>query len=100
MRCADVPRDQQKCDGSLAGSALAANEVNGREQQALNRLIDTYEQHRMLVASEIHDGVVQCLSGALLNLEASVRILGNQVPATAQEGLERTRQLLVSFRQA
>ncbi|MHB1033398.1 MAG: sensor histidine kinase [Pirellulales bacterium] len=98
MRPADVSRDQQKCNGSLAGSAAsAASEVGGREQreqQALSRLLDTYEQYRTLVAFEIHDGVVQCLSGALLNLEASVRILGNQVSATAQEGFERTRQLL------
>lgn len=98
MRRADASRNQQKCDGSLAGSAaLAASEVGGREQreqQALSRLIDTYEQYRTLVAFEIHDGVVQCLSGALMNLEASMRILGNQAPAAARGGFERTRQLL------
>ena len=86
MRSVDISPSQPKRDGSSAGG--------GVEQQGLNRLIDTYEQYRTLVAFEIHDGVVQCLSGALMNLEASMRVLGNQAPAGAREGFERTRQLL------
>lgn len=70
------------------------SEDRAMERQAVNQLLDAYEQYRKLVAYEIHDGVVQCLTGALMNLEASMRILGDDGPTTAREGLGRAADLL------
>ncbi|MCL4854958.1 MAG: sensor histidine kinase [Bryobacteraceae bacterium] len=71
-----------------------ASEDHPLGQQAVSQLPDVCEQYRKLVAYEIHDGVVQCLTGALMNLEASLRIVGNGIPAAAKEGLDRTEELL------
>ena len=73
---------------------VAASDNRGRKQQVVNQLLDAYEKDRQLVAYEIHDGVVQCLTGALINLEASVRMLGDEAPAAARAGLDRTAELL------
>lgn len=79
----------------IHSSGLAvAREDRSADQQVVSSLLDAYEQYRKLVAYEIHDGVVQCLAGALINLEASLRMLGNEVPAAAKEGLGRTARLL------
>jgi PAS domain S-box-containing protein len=42
-----------------------------REQDFLRRLLDLHERDRQLVAYEIHDGMVQEMTGALMHLEAS-----------------------------
>jgi PAS domain S-box-containing protein len=42
-----------------------------REQEFLRRLLDLQERDRQLVAYEIHDGLVQEMTGALMHLEAS-----------------------------
>jgi PAS domain S-box-containing protein len=41
-----------------------------REQEFLRRLLDLQERDRQLVAYEIHDGLVQEMTGALMHLEA------------------------------
>jgi PAS domain S-box-containing protein len=41
-----------------------------REQEFLRRLLDLQERDRQLVAYEIHDGMVQDMTGALMHLEA------------------------------
>ena len=41
-----------------------------QEQQFLRQLIQAHERDRQLMAYEIHDGLVQVLSGALLHLES------------------------------
>lgn len=78
----------------ISAALAAANDDCGRKQQIDNQLLGVYEQYRKLVAYEIHDGVVQYLTAAIINLEASVRILGDEVPAAAREGLGRTAELL------
>ena len=44
-----------------------------REQEFLRRLLDLQERDRQLVAYEIHDGMVQEMTGALMHLEAFKR---------------------------
>jgi PAS domain S-box-containing protein len=51
-------------DRKLAEAALL------REQEFLRRLLDLQERDRQLVAYEIHDGLVQEMTGALMHLEA------------------------------
>jgi len=41
-----------------------------RERRAMERLLQSHERHRQLIAYEIHDGLVQGLTGALMHLEA------------------------------
>lgn len=41
-----------------------------RQQQMLKRLLDLQERERQLTAYEIHDGLVQYLTGGLMHLEA------------------------------
>lgn len=65
-----------------------------REQLHIRQLLKTYEQYRKMAAYEIHDGVVQCMTGALIHLEASLRVLGNHVPEAAQKEFDRTLELL------
>ena len=90
---AEGSEDSLEFDDRSAVLAVASDD-RGRDRQAVIQLLDAYEQYRKLVAYEIHDGVVQCLTGALMTLEASVGILGNEVPAAAREGFGRTAELL------
>jgi PAS domain S-box-containing protein len=48
-----------------------AEEQLERERQSLRRLLDLQERERQLVAYDIHDGLVQYLTGGLMHLEAS-----------------------------
>ncbi len=48
-----------------------------QEQQVLRRLLDSHERDRRLVAYEIHDGLIQYLTGAIMRLQA----LADLVPA-------------------
>ena len=68
--------------------------MNMQEQRHIQKLLETHEQFRKLVAYEIHDGVVQCLTSALMHFEASLRVLGHPVPDAAQKEFDRTRELL------
>ena len=51
--------DRQRADAALR-----------REQEFLRRLLDLQERDRQLVAYEIHDGMIQEMTGALMHLEA------------------------------
>ncbi len=94
MNSGRTPPANGSQESSGSNGEPAASDGRRTEQQVLNRLFDAYEQYRKLVAYDIHDGVVQCLTGALINLEASMRVLGDGVPAAAREGLDRTAELL------
>ncbi|HEY2760938.1 MAG TPA: PAS domain S-box protein, partial [Pirellulales bacterium] len=48
-----------------------AEERLERERQWLRRLLDLQERERQLVAYEIHDGLVQYLTGGLMHMEAA-----------------------------
>ena len=87
---ADGSQDSLEFDDKWATLAGASDD-RGEERQVVNQLLDAYEQYRKLVAYEIHDGVVQCLTGALINLEASVRILGTRF--LPQPGMASTEPL-------
>jgi len=88
------PAQTPEKSGNGSATLTMAREVGNQQQQVLHRLLGIYEQDRRLAACEIHDGVVQCLTGALMNLESSVGILGDGVPAAARQGLDRTAELL------
>ncbi|MCX7425251.1 MAG: PAS domain S-box protein [Planctomycetia bacterium] len=55
--------------------AKKADEELRRKQRLLRQLLDLQEQERRLVAYEIHDGLAQELTGALLRLQAFREIL-------------------------
>lgn len=65
------------------------------ERRFLKQLIDMHERDRQLVAYEIHDGLVQHLTGALMHLEVFAR---QQKPESgkAQEEYNRVLELLRS----
>lgn len=64
-----------------------------REQQLLRRLLDVHERERKLIAYDIHDGLVQLMTGALMHLEAGQAVL-EQDAARAQTELQRSTLLL------
>jgi len=65
-----------------------------RKQGLLKQLLDTYEKHRKIVAYEIHDGIAQPLAGAMMNCEASLRLLQEGDAPAAREGFQKTVELL------
>jgi len=71
-----------------------AEAATQEKQRLLQQSLEVYEQHQQLAAYEIHDGVAQPLAGALMNLEASLRLLDAQRLDAARDGLAKTRQLL------
>lgn len=93
LRPADWSQDSLEFHDPPAALAPAGDD-RGSEERAVDRLLDTYEQYRKLVAYEIHDGVVQLLTGAVMNLEASMRLLGDLVPSAARRSLDRAAELL------
>jgi signal transduction histidine kinase len=88
-----------------------AEEAIQREQSVLRQLLEVYENHRQLVAYEIHDGVVQSITGALMNLEATLHCLPREAVAVAEKsfvpimeslraGLAEARRLMAGLRPA
>jgi signal transduction histidine kinase/putative methionine-R-sulfoxide reductase with GAF domain len=65
-----------------------------REQQMLRQLLDVHEKHRQLIAYEIHDGLTQMLTGALMTLEGSLRLLGESCATATEDGFGKVVQLL------
>ncbi|MBI1247418.1 PAS domain S-box protein [bacterium] len=49
-----------------------------RDRRALRRLLDTNESDRHLIAYEIHDGVVQDMTGALMFLQSGLSLVDSQ----------------------
>jgi signal transduction histidine kinase len=76
-----------------------AEEQVRREQQSLRQLLDLQERERRLIAYDIHDGLVQYLTGALMHLEAfaASNALGNS-PADYERGTELLREALAEGR--
>ncbi|HTQ38825.1 MAG TPA: PAS domain-containing protein [Pirellulales bacterium] len=73
-----------------------------REQQLLRRLLDLQERERQLVAYDIHDGLVQYLTGGLMHLEASAEAgksrKGQSQSADFNRGLSLLRDALAEAR--
>ncbi len=78
---------------------LAEAEVQ-REQELLRQLLELFERDRELAAFEIHDGVAQQLTGALLNFEASGQLAASpdESKRTYREGLRLLRQSIEEAR--
>ena len=70
-----------------------AEQVIKEEQRLLRQMLDLHERERKLVSYEIHDGLAQLLTGALLNFQ-SFSQLRKQNPEEAQKLFERGHQLL------
>ncbi|MGA2031091.1 MAG: cache domain-containing protein [Thermoguttaceae bacterium] len=56
--------------GQIRQQLQRANRRLFNERQLLKDLLDVYEQHRQLVAYEIHDGLAQPLTAAIMSFEA------------------------------
>ncbi|PQO42704.1 PAS domain S-box protein [Blastopirellula marina] len=63
-----------------------------RDRMALRRLLDTNERDRRLIAYEIHDGVVQDMTGALMFLQTGTSMIPQD--ADGQSEVRRGTQLL------
>ena len=70
-----------------------ADEELKRERHLLRRLLDLQERERQIVAYDIHDGLVQYLTGGLMHLEAFAAARGRPVK-TSQDEYERGMGLL------
>lgn len=71
------------------------------EQQSLRRTLDIQERERRLVAYDIHDGLVQYLTGALMHLEAfaaSAYAAPGDAPPDYDRGIELLREALAEGR--
>ncbi len=63
-----------------------------RDRMALRRLLDTNERDRRLIAYEIHDGVVQDMTGALMFLQTGTSLIPQDTDG--QNEVQRGTQLL------
>ena len=76
----------------------AAEEAIRHEQRRLRRLLDMHERDRKLVAYEVHDGLIQPLTAALMHLEAALPEVAAEhsgvVPRHLQNALELLRGTL------
>ena len=70
-----------------------ADEELKRERYLLRRLLDLQERERQIVAYDIHDGLVQYLTGGLMHLEAFAVARGRPAKAS-QDEYERGMGLL------
>ena len=71
-------------------------EVQQREQrqQTLQQLLELSDHDRELIACDIHDGVIQDMTGALMHLEAARRAVQNGKP----EALEQLQNVMHMLR--
>ena len=65
-----------------------------QEQDRLRRLLDVYEQHRRLVAYEIHDAIAQPLAAALMTLQGGLSQVSSRCEAPINEVLQGALGLL------
>lgn len=63
-----------------------------RDRRALRRLLDTNERDRRLIAYEIHDGVVQDMTGALMFLQTGLSLVPSETDG--HQELQRGTQFL------
>jgi two-component system NarL family sensor kinase len=74
----------------LASSMARRMRRGHAEREALlNRAIDASDQERRRIAGDLHDGVVQSLSGTAFSLSAAARRIGGNGSGTAREALEK-----------
>ena len=81
---------------AVMGTALArirAEELAQKEQKTLRKLLELQERDRKLVAHDIHDGLAQQLTGALMQLQAYENLRGSH-PGDAQEAFDAGTDLL------
>ena len=62
----------------------------------LRKLLDVYEQHRKLVAYEIHDAVAQPLAAALMTVQGSLSQIDPQCPSPVKQGFHTASTLIQS----
>jgi signal transduction histidine kinase len=92
-----IRQQLRKANQELVGEIAERRETEEalqRKQALLNQLLDTYEKHRKIVAYEIHDGIAQPLAGAVMNCEASLRLLQEGDAQSAREGFQKTVEML------
>ncbi len=65
-----------------------------RDRRALRRLLDTNERDRRLIAYEIHDGVVQDMTGALMFLQTGLSLVPTETDG--HQELQRGTQFLAN----
>ncbi|WP_158545510.1 PAS domain-containing sensor histidine kinase [Bremerella cremea] len=65
-----------------------------RDRMALRRLLDTNERDRRLIAYEIHDGVVQDMTGSLMFLQTGVSLIPTDTDGQVE--VKRGTQLLAN----
>ena len=70
-----------------------AHEALERERRTLRRLLESSDHERRLIAYEIHDGLIQDLIGAKMNLDTHGR-REDRDPEAAARNLERSLELL------
>jgi len=90
-------RDAIEAIAAQIGTAIVrirAQEELRRQRQALRQLLDTYEKHRQLVSYEIHDGVAQPLTAAMMGFEVVLAKLRGNVPADTYSNCENALGLL------
>lgn len=80
MGCCESIRPLKESESALA-----------RERTVLRRLIDTLERERQLVSYEIHDGLAQYITGAIMHFEAHLYRLQEPDAAEAVEGMRLLR---------
>jgi two-component system sensor kinase len=73
-----------------------------RERELLRQLLEVYDRHRLLAATEAHDGIAQPLAAVLMSLECGdreqcpekVRSVWDTVVCLVRESLDATRHLM------
>ena len=68
-RTEELAEANRRLTAEIAEHKQAQAEIE-QEQQRLRNLLDVHERERQLIAYEIHDGLVQLMTGALLNFQA------------------------------
>ncbi len=104
-RMAPIYRDGRIESVVMIGTDISdrkiAEEQLDRERQLLRRLLDLQERERQLVAYEIHDGLVQYLTGGLMHLEASIgsdKTRKEKTQADHERGMSLLRDALAEAR--
>ena len=93
MRTRELATANEQLRAEIAHRKLAEEAIQ-REQQVLRQVLEVYEKHRQVVAYELHDGVIQSVTSALMTLEGCLHLLPKEIEDSAREGLGRVTQLL------
>jgi PAS domain S-box-containing protein len=96
-----VWQERLVCNGTECVITVLVNVTRQRSSEAeqrqradmLQKIVDLSERDRELIACEIHDGVIQDMTGALMQLEAARLAMEEQKPDAAEK-LQTVSQLL------